>query len=157
MIAARGWIVSGLLLGLASIAEAQEIHRIGVVDVDRVLAQSVAGRNARQDLERARTQAQTEVTTRGAAIEKLREDLRRTGALLSPDARRAKEAELERVTREAARTAEDLQRELERKNATLVQAALREIDEIVTRFGREKGYYLLQQVGQKPGARPKTP
>ena len=57
--------------------------------------------------------------------------------------------------REAARAAEDLQRELERKNATLVQAALREIDDIVTRFGREKGYYLI--VGQKPGARPKTP
>ena len=88
MLTARGWVVSGLLLGVASIAEAQEIHRIGVVDVDRVLAQSVAGRTARQDLERARTQARTEVTTRGAAIEKLREDLRRTGALLSPDARR---------------------------------------------------------------------
>jgi outer membrane protein len=183
MITALGWLVVGLLLSAASTAEAQDVQRIGVVDVERVLAQSVAGRNARQDLERTRTQAQNEIASRGAAIEKLREDLRRTGALLSPDARRAKEAELQRVTREAARAAEDLQRELEGKNASLVQSVLREIDEVVTRFGREKGYFLIvekrthsvvytapaadvtdeiirlydQQAGQKPGAKPKNP
>jgi outer membrane protein len=184
--AARGGLVACLLLGAlggASGAAAQEINRIGVLDVERVLAQSVAGRNARQDLERVRTQAQTDIANRRAAIEKLAEEIRRRGALLSADARRAKEAELERLTREAARAAEDLQRELERRNATLMQTTLREIDEIVTRFGREKGYYLIvekrthsvvytapaadvtdeiirlydQQVGQKPAAKPKSP
>jgi outer membrane protein len=76
-------------------------------------------------------------------LEKLREEIEKKGALLTPDARRDRQEQFERKRRDAARLADDFQKELERKEAQLLQKVLQDVSGIIERIGKEKGYYLV--------------
>jgi len=86
---------------------------------------------------------QKEMDTKRVELEKLREDLEKKGALLTADARRDKQEQFERKRRDAARLADDFQKELEKKESTLLQKVLQEVSGIIERIGKEKGYYLI--------------
>jgi outer membrane protein len=149
-------LVLALVLGLgaAGVAQAQTpapapggqangLQRIAFIDVQRVLARSAAGVAAREQLEREKTTMQKEMDGRRQELEKLRDDLEKKGALLTPDARREKQDLFERKRRDAARLADDFQKELERKESTLLQKVLQEVSGIIEKLGKERGYYLI--------------
>lgn len=118
-------------------------QRIGVVDLARVLARSAAGVAAREQLEREKGTMEREMDTRRQDLEKLREELEKKGTLMTADARREKEDQLERKRRDATRLADDFQRELSRKEQQLAQGVLRDIAGLVERVGKQKGYFLI--------------
>jgi outer membrane protein len=119
------------------------IQRIAYIDVQRVLARSAAGVAAREQLEREKAAMQKEMDGKRVALEKLRDDLEKKGALLTPDARREKQDQFERMRRDAARTADDYQKELEKKEQGLLQKVLQDVSGIIDRVGKEKGYYMI--------------
>ena len=86
---------------------------------------------------------QREMDGKRVELEKLREELEKKGALLTPEARREKQDQFERKRRDAARLADDFQKELERKEAQLLQKVLQDVSGIIERIGKEKGYYLV--------------
>jgi outer membrane protein len=138
-------------LGGAAVALAQApagaqtgaLQRIAFIDVQRVLARSVAGVAAREQLEREKAAMQKEMDGRRAELEKLRDEFEKKGALLTADARRDKQDLFERKRRDAARLADDFQKELEKKEALLLQKVLHEVSGIIERLGKDKGYYLI--------------
>ena len=66
---------------------ANGLQRIAYIDVQRVLARSAAGVAAREQLERDKAAMQKEMDGKRAELEKLRDELEKKGALLTPDAR----------------------------------------------------------------------
>jgi outer membrane protein len=122
---------------------AAALQRIAYIDVQRVLARSAAGVAAREQLEREKATMQKEMDGKRVELEKLRDDLEKKGALLTPEARREKQDQFERKRRDAARLADDFQKELERKESTLLQKVLQEVSGIIDRLGKERGYYLI--------------
>jgi outer membrane protein len=98
---------------------------------------------AREQLEREKATMQKEMDGRRVEIEKLRDDLEKKGALLTPDARREKQDQFERKRRDAARMADDFQKELEKKEQGLLQKVLQDVSGIIDRVGKEKGYYMI--------------
>ena len=76
-------------------------------------------------------------------LEKLREELEKKGALLTADVRRDKQEQFERKRRDAARLADDFQKELERKESQLLQKVLAEVSGIIEKLGKDRGYYLI--------------
>ena len=76
-------------------------------------------------------------------LDKLRDELEKKGQLLSADARRDKQDQLERKLRDAQRLAGDLEKELQRKEQNMGAKILRELEGIFTRVGKEKGYVLI--------------
>jgi outer membrane protein len=147
-------IVAALLLLGASTLEAQTptpppagssngLHRIAYIDVQRVLARSAAGVAAREQLEREKATMQKEMDAKKIELDKLREELEKKGALLTADARRDKQEQFERRRRDAARLADDFQKELERKESALLQKVLQDLSGVIDQIGREKGYYLI--------------
>jgi outer membrane protein len=151
-------VLTGLVVGLAMIlgaavprAAAQSAapappaatSRIAFIDVQRVLARSAAGVAAREQLEREKTAMQKEMDGKRQELEKLRDELEKKGPLMSVDARREKQEQFERKRRDAARLADDLQKELEKKEQQLLQRVLQEISGIIERFGKERGYHLI--------------
>ncbi len=143
----------GLALGAIAVARAQApppaasstaaLQKIAYIDVQRVLARSAAGVAAREALERDKATMQREMDGKRVELEKLREELEKKGALLTPEARRDKQDQFERKRRDAARLADDFQKELERKEAQLLQKVLQDVSGIIERIGKEKGYYLV--------------
>jgi outer membrane protein len=119
------------------------LQRIAYIDVQRVLARSAAGVAAREQLEREKATMQKEMDAKRTELEKLREEIEKKGALLTPDARRERQEQFERKRRDAARLADDFQKELEKKEATLLQKVLQEVSGVIERVGKEKGYYLI--------------
>lgn len=129
--------------GGAATAPASGLQRIAFIDVQRVLARSAAGVAAREALERDKAVMQKEMDGKRVELEKLREELEKKGALLTPDARREKQDLFERKRRDAARMADDFQKELERKEAQLLQKVLQEVSGIIEKIGKDRGYYLI--------------
>jgi outer membrane protein len=127
----------------APAAQTAVLQRIAYIDVQRVLARSAAGVAAREQLEREKATMQKEMDAKRVELEKLREELDKKGALLTADARRDKQEQFERKRRDAARLADDFQKELERKESTLLQKVLQEVSGIIERVGKERGYYLV--------------
>jgi outer membrane protein len=119
------------------------LNRIAYIDVQRVLARSAAGVAAREQLEREKATMQKEMDGKRIELEKLREELEKKGPLLTPDARREKQELFERKRRDAARLADDFQKELEKKESTLLQKVLQDVSGIIERVGKEKNYYLI--------------
>jgi outer membrane protein len=122
--------------------------RIGFIDVQRVLARSAAGVSAREQLEREKAAMQKEMDGKRQELEKLRDELEKKGPLMTADARRDKQDTFERKRRDAARLADDFGKELEKKEAELLQRVLKEVGGIIERVGREKGYYLILERGR---------
>jgi outer membrane protein len=161
----KGWLSAGLMaagvMAVATSAMAQApapaaapaatgaIARIGYVDVQRVLARSAAGVAAREQLEREKAQMQREMDTRRVELEKLREEIEKKGPLMTADARRDKQDQFERKRRDAARMADDFQKELEKKEQGLLQKVLQDVSGVVERVGKQRG---LQLVVERRGA-----
>jgi outer membrane protein len=145
-------VALGLVLGGTAVTVAQAppaggqaagLQRIAFIDVQRVLARSASGVAAREQLEREKATMQREMDAKRQELEKLREELEKKGALLTPEIRRDKQDQFERKRRDAARLADDFQKELERKESTLLQKVLQEVSGIIEKIGKERGYYLI--------------
>jgi outer membrane protein len=119
------------------------LTRIAYIDVQRVLARSAAGVAAREQLEREKATMQKEMDGKRVELEKLRDELEKKGALLTADARRDKQEQFERKRRDAARLADDFQKELEKREQGLLQKVLQDVSGIIERVGKEKGYYMI--------------
>jgi len=117
--------------------------KIGYIDVQRVLARSAAGVAAREQLEKERAGIQKEMDGRRQELEKLRDEIEKKGPLMTADARREKQEQFERKRRDAARAADDFQKELEKREATLLQKVLQEMGGVIERVGKEKNYYMI--------------
>jgi outer membrane protein len=117
--------------------------KIGYIDVQRVLARSAAGVAAREQLEKERAGIQRDMDGRRQELEKLRDEIEKKGPLMTADARRDKQEQFERKRRDAARAADDFQKELEKKEAALLQKVLQEVGGVIERLGKEKNYYMI--------------
>jgi outer membrane protein len=117
--------------------------KIGYIDVQRVLARSAAGVAAREQLEKERAGIQKEMDGRRQELERLRDEIDKKGPLMTADARRDKQEQFDRKRRDAARAADDFQKELEKREATLLQKVLQEMGGVIERVGKEKNYYMI--------------
>jgi outer membrane protein len=117
--------------------------KIGFVDVQRVLARSAAGVAAREQLEKEKGSMQREMDTKRQELEKLRDELEKKGPLMTADSRREKQDVFDRKRRDAARLADDFQKELEKREQGLLQKVLQDVSGVIERYGKERGYYLI--------------
>jgi len=62
---------------------------------------------------------------------------------MTADARRDKQDQFERKRRDAARLADDFQKELEKKEAVLLQKVLQEVSGVIEKVGKERNYQLI--------------
>ena len=141
-------LIAGAVLLGGSVAGAQAPTRIGYIDLARVLARSAAGVAAREQLEREKATMQKEMDGKRVELDKLREELEKKGSLMTADARRDKEEAMERKRRDAARLADDFQRELGRKEQVLAQKVMQDISGVIEKVGKQKGYYLVIERGR---------
>ncbi len=131
-----------LMLAVGGRAEAAAT-RIGYVDLQRVIVRSTAGVAAREQLEKDKVTMQKDVDSRRVEVEKLRDELEKKGLVLAADARREKEETLQRKVRDLRRLAEDLEKELQRKEQMATQKILQELTTVVERVGKERGFLLI--------------
>jgi outer membrane protein len=117
--------------------------RVGFIDVQRVLVRSAAGMLAREQLEREKTAMQAKMDGKRKELDALRDELEKKGPLMTADARRDKQDAFERNRRDTARLADDLQKELEKKEQQLLQRVLQDLSGVIEKVGKERGFHLI--------------
>ena len=118
------------------------LQRIAYIDVQRVLARSAAGVAAREQLERDKAAMQKEMDGKRTELEKLRDEMEK-GRCSRPTRAATSREQFERKRRDAARLADDFQKELEKKESGLLQKVLQDVSGVIERVAKEKNYYLV--------------
>jgi len=139
--AVAAWV--GVPTTSAQTAAAPAPVRVGFVDIQRVLARSSAGVAAREQLEKEKAAMQRQVDAQRGDIEKLRDELEKKGQLLSVDARREKQEQLERKVRDARRLVDDLQGTLQKKEEALLAKVLQDVSGLIQKVSKDRGYGLV--------------
>src|SRR5256885_3174687 len=117
--------------------------KIAFIDVQRVLVRSAAGVAAREQLEREKAGMQQKMDAKRKELDALRDELEKKGPLMTAEARRDKQDAFERNRRDAARLADDLQKELEKKEQQLLQRVLQDLSGVIEKIGKERGLVLI--------------
>lgn len=131
--------------------------RIGVVNVQRVISLSVAGKEATASLEKEKARLEGVLRSKRAEIEKLGKDaqglqleIEQKGAIWREEERDRKTADLRRRQRDLAREQDDLKRLLEESQRDLgerqrqaITQIIKELREVVHQIGRDEKFDLI--------------
>ena len=139
---AAWFVVMALLLSGTSVFAA-DAPKIGIVDLVKALNESEAGKKAKSDLEFLIKTKQGVIDEKGKAIEKGKNDLEKQASVLSQDARKAKEEELERMIRDYQRIVSDSQNEVKKKEGELTGEILKDIRSIIQKMGQDEEFALI--------------
>lgn len=120
-----------------------EIAKIGIIDLAKALNESEAGKKAKTDLESLIKAKQSIIEEKAKKAESLKSELEKQAALISAEAKKAKEEELERALRDYQRTVSDAQAEVQKKEGELTNEILKELRNIINSFAQEEGYSLV--------------
>ncbi|MEW6584318.1 MAG: OmpH family outer membrane protein [Nitrospirota bacterium] len=147
----KNFLLPGLLLAALCMmpvsARAVDAVKLGAVDVQKVLNESEAGKKAKTDLEALIKSKQTVIDEKGKTVEKFKSDIEKQASVLSAEARKTKEEELEKAVREYQRLVQDSQADVKKREAELTENILREIQELIQKVGEEEGYVMIFERG----------
>ena len=132
-----------LFLLAGQYAFAADTAKIGIVDLLRALNESNTGKKAKVDLESFIKSKQAGIDEKGKEIEKLRGELEKQSSVLSADARKSREDELERLLREYQRLVTDAQNDVKKKEGEFTGSIIKEIRAVVEKIGQDEGYSLI--------------
>jgi outer membrane protein len=117
--------------------------KIGYIDLQRVVYESEAGKKAKSELDALIKSKQAIVDEKRQTLERLKSELEKQASVLSPEARKSKQDEIEKMEREYLRFAQDSETELRKKDAELKETIVKEIFELMDKIGKEEGYSLI--------------
>ncbi|RMF90736.1 MAG: OmpH family outer membrane protein [Nitrospinota bacterium] len=131
--------------------------KIGVIDLQRALNESIAGQKAAAELKRFRDQLAQQIEQRRQEkekkeqmLQKLQQELRTQGLVLSEAARQKKEEtyrrevrKLRRFIEDSNRFIEDANQELREKEAQLRNEILQELSKVIAKIGQERQFVLI--------------
>lgn len=127
----------------AGAAPTADAAKIGYVDLRVALNESNAGKKAKIELESLIKTRQAAIDEKGKAIEKLKGELEKQTSVLSADARKSKDEEIERMVRDYQRLVQDAQNDVKKKETELTGGILKELREVVDKIGQDEGYALI--------------
>ncbi len=131
-----------LVFFAGQIASAENM-KIGIVDLMKALNESDSGKKAKADLEGLIRSKQAQLDAKGKDIEKLKGELEKQSSVLSTEARKTREDELEKLLRDYQRTVSDSQAEVKKKEGEVTGEIIKEIRALVDKIGKEGDYTMI--------------
>ncbi len=125
-------------------------NKIVVVDLQRVIAQSIEGKKAMQKLKQKEGEIQKKVNKKQETLLKLKDELEKKSLMLSMDAKEDKNKNFERQTREYKYFIDDLTQEMRKYKLESQKKILEELSVIIQDVGKKNSYKLI--VGKRAGA-----
>jgi outer membrane protein len=134
-----------LFLAVSPVLAAEASLKIGLVDLFRAVNESEQGKKAKAELESIIKGKQEALEEKGKAIEKLKGELDKQAGVLSAEAKKNKEDEMERLTREYQRTVADSQSEVRKKEGELTWRIVKDLREVVSAIAQEDKYTIIME------------
>jgi len=136
------WVaVASAVLALAAPAFAEV--KIGIVDLQRALNESAAGKKAKEQFKVEFDRMQGSLKGEKDKLDKMKDDLDKQSAVLKADDRKAKADEFERRQRDLRRKLEDSDAELRKKDQELTGDILKDLAEVIQEIGQRENYTVI--------------
>lgn len=136
-------VVGMLWLGGASGVGAQEVMKIGYVDLQRALNECEAGKVAKEKFKTEVEKAEQSLERKKNEVEKLKDELEKKGLLLKEDERDNLEQDYRQKLRDFERAYKDLQQELQIKDRDLTGRILEDLRQVVQALGEQGSYTVI--------------
>lgn len=117
--------------------------KVGILDLQRCLQQSEAGKKASKGLQEKSDRIKKELTVKREDLKKLREEFNKKSNVLSQDAKREKEKELIRKEEDFRDMVREKEDEMHKDEYNAMQPLLNELFEVTSKLAREEGYTLI--------------
>jgi outer membrane protein len=137
------------MLSLFVTAAYAEDYKLGYVDIQKVVAESKAGKEATEQFRKEAETLKDDILKEKEEIEKLDQVLQKQSMMLSDSARRDKEKDLLRRQRDYERKVKDSKTELQIREAELTNDILEEVIPIVQEYGKKNGFDIIFEKSQR--------
>lgn len=137
-----------LLLFFVEPVWAQEKIRLGLVDVQRAISVSQAGKRARKQFQAEIKKVEADLRKEKQEIERLKSDLDKKSPLLKEDERRKLEKEFQKRYVAYQRRMRDFQEELRQREREMTDKILKELEKIVFELGKSEKFTLILEGSQ---------
>ena len=132
-----------LMCGFCAHAYGADVAKIGVIDFQRILDVSDAGKEAQDQLNKQAKQMESDLKSKGAEIEESRKQFEREALVMNKEMKDAKEREM-RIKindfKQLQKKYTGVARELQFRLVGKIRKAL---DELVKEIGKKEGYLLI--------------
>lgn len=117
--------------------------KIAVIDLERTLYETPAGKRADQKFEKARKKKQGELDKKQKELQKYAAELDKQATVLKPEVLREKKAQLEKKFVELQQLYVKLEKDLAGERATLIQELLKQAGPHIESLAKAKGVDLI--------------
>ena len=140
----RNCIVGLVLLGLLCAAPvwAKDL-KIGVVDIQTVMEESVPGEAALKELKSSFDEMKAELDKHKEDVMKLRQEIQKQSLVLSQEAQIDKETEYKQKVREFQGLQQSYQKKMGIKEKKLTEPILDELKKVIDAYGKKYEYTLI--------------
>jgi outer membrane protein len=140
--------VMGCASGAAHPSAQQPTTRLGVVDLQKVLVETDAGKKARESLNTFMKNRQAVVELEEKDLKRMEEDLIKQASVLSANAKKEREDVLRRRVMEFQQKANDLNREVQEKQKEVLEAFREKAERVVGKVAQQLGLTMVMEKGR---------
>ena len=138
-------LVAGLIGMTAAFATAADM-KVAVIDNQRVLTESKAGKKATEEFKKEQEKKQKDIEKRGSDLNKQREDLIKKQAVLSDEAKNKRGQEFQESVAQHQEYIQKARLELAKKENDLLAPIAEKMKKIIEKVAKEKGFSLVLQM-----------
>lgn len=150
-----GWMMMGAMLlagGCAGSAESQPTGRsglpIGVMEPQRVLSETDAGKKAMESLATFAKSRQALVESEEKELRRMEEDFMKQASVLSANAKKEREEQFRRKMAEYQQKANQMNREVQEKQKEVLEGFRAKIEKVVARLAQQMGLAVVVEKGR---------
>ncbi len=127
----------------ATITLGADVAKIGVLNIQKVLKSSSAGKEAQAEITKEGNKMKEDFDKKGKDIEELKKDLDRESMVMDKDSREEKERDIRIKLMDLKALQKKYTEELKAFEARRVRRIQKEIVELVKEIGKEEGYLMI--------------
>lgn len=135
-------LVFGLLLLTPVFSYSQE-NKIGIIDLQMVIANSKAGKAAKSAFEAEFKQKQQIIESKSSQLEAMKNEFIQNGPVMNEVTRKQKAEQIDQLDKELQRSRADFKDELQKRDYELLEKILKDLDGVIQSIGKSGGYTLI--------------
>lgn len=132
-----------LFLFSITVSYGADVAKIGVVDFQRILEVSSAGKSAQAEIKSQGEKMETDLKKKGSELEKLKKKLDREALVMSMEMREEKEREFRIKINDFKSLEKKYKEEFKVVNNRLVNRIKKDVFELIEEIGKKEGYLLI--------------
>ena len=132
-----------IIIFFSNFSLAADVAKIGVIDFQKVLEISAAGKAIQAELKKKNEKMGADLQKKGAEIEKIQRRLERESMVMSKEMREEKEREQRIKINDFKTLQKKFRSDLQKLEGGLMNQLQQDIKEIVDAVGKKKGYLLI--------------